>query len=110
MPISFRAVGTCRSFPATAVRRKSGGTSISSLPRSEPAVGPESYRRLLRIQGLPRPILGESASTETGYAMPLELWVQAAALGLRIVEVPVPLSISTRPARSAGRWTTDQRG
>jgi glycosyltransferase involved in cell wall biosynthesis len=29
--------------------------------------------------------------TETGYAMPLELWVQAACHGLRIVELPVPL-------------------
>jgi glycosyltransferase involved in cell wall biosynthesis len=29
--------------------------------------------------------------TETGYAMPLEVWVQAAAAGLKIVEVPVPL-------------------
>jgi len=29
--------------------------------------------------------------TETGYAMPLELWVQAAAAGLGIVELPVPL-------------------
>jgi dolichol-phosphate mannosyltransferase len=29
--------------------------------------------------------------TETGYAMPLELWVQAAYHGLRIVEQPVPL-------------------
>jgi len=29
--------------------------------------------------------------TETGYAMPLELWVQAARWGLRIVELPVPL-------------------
>ncbi len=29
--------------------------------------------------------------TEPGYAMPLELWVQAARLGLRIREVPVPL-------------------
>jgi len=29
--------------------------------------------------------------TETGYAMPLEVWVQAAAAGLRIVEMPVPL-------------------
>lgn len=28
---------------------------------------------------------------ETGYAMPLELWVQAVRLGLRIVELPVPL-------------------
>jgi dolichol-phosphate mannosyltransferase len=26
-----------------------------------------------------------------GYAMPLEVWVQAAAAGLRIVELPVPL-------------------
>jgi dolichol-phosphate mannosyltransferase len=29
--------------------------------------------------------------TETGYAMPLELWVQAACHGLRIIELPVPL-------------------
>ena len=29
--------------------------------------------------------------TEPGYAMPLELWVQAAHTGLRIVEIPVPL-------------------
>jgi dolichol-phosphate mannosyltransferase len=29
--------------------------------------------------------------TETGYAMPLELWVQAAAHNLRIIEIPVPL-------------------
>lgn len=29
--------------------------------------------------------------SETGYAMPLELWVRAARLGLRIVEVAVPL-------------------
>jgi dolichol-phosphate mannosyltransferase len=29
--------------------------------------------------------------TETGYAMPLQLWVQAARAGLKIVELPVPL-------------------
>jgi len=29
--------------------------------------------------------------TEPGYAMPLELWAQASRLGLRIVELPVPL-------------------
>lgn len=29
--------------------------------------------------------------TETGYAMPLELWAQAAGLGWRIIELPVPL-------------------
>ena len=29
--------------------------------------------------------------TEDGYAMPLELWVQAACQELRIIELPVPL-------------------
>ncbi len=29
--------------------------------------------------------------TDTGYAMPLEFWVQAAKLGLKIVELPIPL-------------------
>lgn len=29
--------------------------------------------------------------TDFGYAMPLELWVQAAMLGMRIIEIPVPL-------------------
>jgi glycosyltransferase involved in cell wall biosynthesis len=29
--------------------------------------------------------------TDEGYAMPLELWVQAIAHGLKIIEVPVPL-------------------
>ena len=35
--------------------------------------------------------LAEIELTETGYAMPLELWVRAAELGLRIIELPVPL-------------------
>ena len=35
--------------------------------------------------------LAEFNLQETGYAMPLELWVQAAHLGLKIVEKPVPL-------------------
>jgi len=29
--------------------------------------------------------------SEAGYAMPLEVWVQAAAAGLKIIELPVPL-------------------
>ena len=29
--------------------------------------------------------------TENGYAMPLQVWVQAVAHGMKIVEVPVPL-------------------
>lgn len=37
------------------------------------------------------PALARIKLTETGYAMPLELWVRAVQLGLRIVELPVPL-------------------
>ncbi len=36
-------------------------------------------------------ILDRFDITEPGYAMPLQVWVQAVALGLRIVEFPVPL-------------------
>ena len=36
-------------------------------------------------------MLGRMQLQEPGYGMPLELWVQAAALGLSIVELPVPL-------------------
>jgi glycosyltransferase involved in cell wall biosynthesis len=39
--------------------------------------------------------------TETGYAMPLEVWVQAAKAGLTIIELPVPL-IYLDLARSFG--------
>ena len=34
--------------------------------------------------------LAKLAITDPGYAMPLQLWVQAAAAGLKIVEFPVP--------------------
>ncbi len=37
------------------------------------------------------PALTKLDLTETGYAMPLELWAQAAELGLKIVELPVRL-------------------
>jgi len=37
------------------------------------------------------PALRDLVLTEPGYAMPLELWVQAAACDLTIVEIPVPL-------------------
>ena len=36
------------------------------------------------------PALEAMQLTEDGYGMPLEVWVEAARLGLRIVEVPVP--------------------
>ena len=35
--------------------------------------------------------LAQFEITDDGYAMPLQVWVQAAAHGLTVVEVPVPL-------------------
>jgi dolichol-phosphate mannosyltransferase len=37
------------------------------------------------------PALRRLNISEPGYAMPLEVWVQAAAAGLRVIELPVPL-------------------
>lgn len=45
--------------------------------------------------------LGQLQISDTGYAMPLQLWVQAAAAQLRIIEIPVPL-IYLDLARSFG--------
>ena len=46
--------------------------------------------------------------TELGYAMPLQLWVQAAKLGMRIVEFPVPL-VYLDEERSFGGSLDDAR-
>lgn len=46
--------------------------------------------------------------TETGYAMPLEVWVQAAFHGLRVVEMAVPL-IYLEEQRSFGGALDDAR-
>ncbi len=46
--------------------------------------------------------------TELGYAMPLQLWVQAVAAGMRIVEFPVPL-VYLDEKRSFGGSLDDSR-
>ncbi|HUG90174.1 MAG TPA: glycosyltransferase family 2 protein [Planctomycetaceae bacterium] len=46
--------------------------------------------------------------TEMGYAMPLQIWVQAVAAGLRIVEFPVPL-VYLEEERSFGGSLDDAR-
>ncbi len=43
----------------------------------------------------------EPRITDLGYAMPLQVWVEAALMGLRIIEIPVPL-IYLDLARSFG--------
>jgi glycosyltransferase involved in cell wall biosynthesis len=52
--------------------------------------------------------LAQLKITEPGYGMPIELWVQAAYLGLRIVELPVPL-IYLDEERSFGGSLDDGR-
>lgn len=52
--------------------------------------------------------LQQLATTEPGYAMPLELWVRAARERLRIVELPVPL-IYLEEKRSFGGELDDGR-
>jgi dolichol-phosphate mannosyltransferase len=52
--------------------------------------------------------LAELEITEPGYGMPLELWVQAAHHGLRIVELPVPL-VYLAEERSFGGSLDDGR-
>jgi len=54
------------------------------------------------------PSLAKLRITELGYAMPLQLWVQAAALGWKIVEFPVPL-IYLEEHRSFGGSLDDAR-
>ena len=46
--------------------------------------------------------------TELGYAMPLQVWVQASALGLRVSEFPVPL-VYLEEERSFGGSLDDAR-
>ena len=53
-----------------------------------------------------RDVLPRFQLTETGWGMPLQLWVQAAALGLRIKEVGVP-RIYLDPDRAFGGVLND---
>jgi glycosyltransferase involved in cell wall biosynthesis len=55
-----------------------------------------------------REALAALSITETGYAMPLEVWVQAARASLSIVELPVPL-IYLEEERSFGGSLDDAR-
>ena len=54
------------------------------------------------------PALAKLTITESGYGMPLEVWVQAVHHGLRVVELPVPL-IYLEEERSFGGSLDDGR-
>lgn len=53
--------------------------------------------------------LAKMELSEPGYAMPLEMWVQASRLGLRIVELPVPLIYLDEKRSFGGALDNPQR-
>ena len=90
--ILFPAAAILKNSPATARRPRSGGGSTSLLPKNanrrldlkltDAFCGFKAYRV---------PVLAKFCLTETGYAMPLELWAQAVHHKMKIVELAVPL-------------------
>ena len=119
--ISSPAAAICRQFAGdTAPPARAPPDQRASHRRDQSPAGPAAHRRLLRLQMLPRRAPWRSCNiTEPGYAMPLEVWVQAAAAGLKIIELPVPLiyldekrSLRRRPRRrpnAAGVLPPDAR-
>ena len=91
-----------KKFPG---RQPSAGRAAADQPTHYPACEPPLGLCLTDafcgFKAYRVPILGKFSLTEMGYAMPLELWVQAVALGLKIIEMPVPL-IYLDEARSFG--------
>ena len=91
-PTSSPAAATCasstraRSLPrsggGSTSRSRAGSTSASGLHLTDAFCGFKAYRRSA---------LEHFDITDDGYAMPLQVWVQAVQHGLKIVEVPVPL-------------------
>ncbi|MEX2317981.1 MAG: glycosyltransferase family 2 protein [Pirellulales bacterium] len=96
------------------------GSSTQEAPPERKKINAQITRELNQLLGLSLTdafcgfkayrvsALADLSITEPGYGMPLELWVQAAHHGLRIVEVPVPL-IYLEEARSFGGSLDDGR-
>jgi len=70
---------------------------VLGLPITDSFCGFKAYRKTA---------LEKLSLTESGYGMPLQLWVQVAFLGLNVVEIPVPL-IYCDPQRCFGEWMND---
>ena len=86
------AAGICSGFRATATRRKDR-CRINRLITEElnRRLGLSLTDAFCGFKAYRVAALAKIELTEPGYAMPLELWVRAVQLGLRIVELPVPL-------------------
>ena len=79
----------CSTRPAAAGRAAADQRRSDALAERVP--GHEPDRRVLRLQGVPDDRARAVDITDDGYAMPLQVWVQAVAQGMKIVEVAVPL-------------------
>ena len=77
--------------PAPVDRRAINGLVTRFLnQRLNPPLGVTLTDAFCGFKAYRVPVLAKLAITDPGYAMPLQLWVQAAAAGLKIVEFPVP--------------------
>ena len=89
---SSRAAAICKRFPGDnappAQRRRINEELTAELNRR---LGLQLTDAFCGFKAYRVAALSELTLTENGYGMPLELWVQAAHAGLRIVERPVPL-------------------
>ena len=107
--ISCRAAGICNSSTATAGRPKRAAKSTNkSRRKSNCRLGLHLTDAFCGFKAYSVPALAKLDITETGYAMPLELWVQAAQREFKIVELPVPL-IYLEEARSFGGSLDDSQ-
>jgi glycosyltransferase involved in cell wall biosynthesis len=90
-----------------------GGSIVGTVPPERQAVNAEITATINRITGYNLtdafcglkaytvPALRRLDLTETGYGMPLQLWIQAAKLGLTVSEIPVCVKY-VDPKRSFG--------
>ena len=99
--------------PAASAGSIRSRSAARAVPGSSPVSGqtgvhepwpmsPSASARVTKIIGA----LSKLRLAEPGYGMPLEVWVQAACLGLRIREIPIP-RVYLDPERSFGAALDD---
>ena len=84
----LRLRGPLRVLTVGAVGLRKGSPYVLEVARALQGV---AQFRMVGSIGITAEALAKFNITEFGYAMPLEVWAQAARAGLKIVELPVPL-------------------
>ena len=91
-PISFRAAATCGcSIPASGRPNKRRRINVEVTRWLNECLGLNLTDAFCGFKAYRTSALKQFEITDDGYAMPLQVWVQAVALRMKIVEVAVPL-------------------